>query len=69
MPVVTDRNGKVCNFVLRVISITTYGNNGVFSILFYHSDKGKCAFIVDVREVINQFFRKSMKGPQKTKVY
>ena len=61
LPVITDRNSKVRTIIIWIISITTYSNNGVFSILFDHRYKRKFVIVVDVGEAMNPIFGKSMK--------
>ena len=60
LPIVTDSYSKVCNIFIRVKRITTHSNNSIPAIFFNQTGKGELAFIIDVGEVMKQFFWKFM---------
>jgi len=69
LPVIANRNSQIRNIFIGIISVTSDGYNGVFSIFLNYRDKGGFAVVIDVCEFTDHVFRKGVEISQKSKIY
>ncbi len=60
LPVITDRNSQIRNILIRIISVSSDSDNGIFSVFLNHGNKGEFAVIIDVSELPDHVFRKGV---------